>query len=597
MTLNKNFNKKRLKGGTGVDQATLENHMAEYLAPGVYVEEFESGPRPMEGVSTSTAGFIGMAKRGAVMGAPELVTNVSDFRRNFGDYLPESVYKEHRYLAYAVEQFFVNGGSRAYIMRVAPQDAKVAEIDLNEWIKVKAKNPGTWGNNIRVKFSPSSKSKTQILEVITDEMGNQKYKVKSANGFDPGDVVVFDDGTTKVENVVESAVDGVLTFTSPFEGDVVDTNLLAVKTISTCEFNVEVGYQDFLESYEFVSLNVGGTTFIGKKLAKSDLINVENLKGESATSSPYKLLSQAETPSHVFGLYNGSDGDISSVSASDYSGSDDGPGKRTGIQAFLENDQVSIMAVPGNVDPNVQLALIAHCENMTSRFAVLDIPRDSAKVSDVLEHRDIFDSDYAALYHPWLAVFDPLDKKNTFLPPSGSIMGIYARTDNERGVFKAPANENLRGVVGLSALYGKGEQDVLNPKGVNLIRNFTGQGIRVWGARTCSSNSLWKYVNVRRLFIFLEESIRANTNWVVFEPNDEALWNRVKRTIDVFLTGVWRSGALAGSSPSEGFFVDIGRSTMTQDDIDNGRLICVIGVAPVKPAEFVIFRITQKTSE
>ncbi len=209
----------------------------------------------------------------------------------------------------------------------------------------------------------------------------------------------------------------------------------------------------------------------------------------------------------------------------------------------------------------------------------------------------MFDSDYAAMYHPWLEVFDPLDKRNIFMPPSGAMAGIYARSDTERGVFKAPANEVVRGAVGLSSLYGKGEQDILNPKGVNLIRTFTGQGIRVWGARTASSNSLWKYVNVRRLFIFLEESIKANTNWVVFEPNDEQLWTRVKRTIEVFLTGVWRSGALAGSSQGEAFFVDIGRTTMSEDDIQNGRLICVIGVAPVKPAEFVIFRIAQKTSE
>lgn len=571
--------------------------MAEYLSPGVYVEEFESGPRPMEGVSTSTAGFVGMAQRGAVIGAPELVTNISDFKRTYGGYLPESVYHEHRYLAYAVEQFFLNGGARAYIMRVAPEDAKAAEVELNGWLKVKAKNPGVWGNNIRVKLTPSSKAKTQILEVIEDEIGGTKYKVKNANGFNAGDVVVFTDGETQVENVIETSVEGILTFKKPFEGDVVDTGLIAVKTLATSEFHMEIGFQDVLESYEFVSLNVAGFNYIGKKLAKSVLVEVEILKEESAEEPPYKVLAQKEDGTYVFGLYNGSDGDISGVTAAEYMGTDDGPGKRTGIQSFLENDNVSIMAVPGNVDPNVQMALIAHCENTKSRFAVLDIPRDAAKVADVLTHRDMYDSDYAAIYHPWLEVFDPLDKKNTYLPPSGAMIGIYARTDNSRGVFKAPANETVSGVVGLSTIYGKGEQDILNPKGVNLIRSFTGQGIRVWGARTVSSNALWKYINVRRLFIFLEESIRANTNWVVFEPNDEALWNRVKRTIDVFLTGVWRTGALAGTTPGEAFFVDIGRTTMSKDDIDNGRLVCVIGVAPVKPAEFVIFRITQKTSE
>lgn len=571
--------------------------MAEYLAPGVYVEEFESGPRPMEGVSTSTAGFIGMAQRGPIIGAPELVTNISDFRRYFGGYLPESVYKEHRYLAYAVEQFFVQGGSRAYIMRVAPEDAVSAEYVLNEQIKVKAKNPGTWGNNIRVKLSPASKAKTQILEVVEDEFGNKKYRAKSASGFNVGDVVIFSDGEAKVENVIESAVNGMLSFKTPFAEDVVDEKLLPTKTISTCEFHLEVGYQDQVEAYEFLSLNVAGSNYIMKRLAKSGIIEIEPVAEGSAESNPFELLSQKEEGTYIFGLYNGSDGDINSVTAADYIGIDNGPGKRTGIQSFLENDQVSIMAVPGNVDPNVQLALVAHCENLKSRFAVLDVPKDAAKVDDVLKHRDMFDSDYAAMYHPWLESFDALDKKNSYFPPSAAIVGIYARTDNERGVFKAPANETLRNVVGLSSLYGKGEQDILNPKGVNLIRNFTGQGIRVWGARTSSSNAMWKYVNVRRLFIFLEESIRANTNWVVFEPNDEALWNRVKRTIEVFLTGVWRTGALMGATPGEAFFVDIGRNTMSKDDIDNGRLVCVIGVAPVKPAEFVIFRITQKTSE
>ncbi|MDD2620758.1 MAG: phage tail sheath subtilisin-like domain-containing protein, partial [Syntrophomonadaceae bacterium] len=228
---------------------------------------------------------------------------------------------------------------------------------------------------------------------------------------------------------------------------------------------------------------------------------------------------------------------------------------------------------------------------------VLDIPQEKKKVADVQTHRNIFDSDYAALYHPWLQVFDPLDKRNIFIPPSGSVIGIYARSDTSRGVHKAPANEVVRACVGLDCQYNKGEQDILNPKGVNLIRFFTGQGIRVWGARTASSNSIWKYINVRRLFIFLEQSIKNGSNWVVFEPNDEKLWARVQRTIYSFLNGVWRTGALMGGTPDEAFFVKVDRSTMSQDDIDNGRLICLIGVSPVKPAEFVIFRITQKTAD
>ena len=295
----------------------------------------------------------------------------------------------------------------------------------------------------------------------------------------------------------------------------------------------------------------------------------------------------------ILQLIGGTDGNADSVAASDYIGKDGGPGRRTGIQAFIENSDVSIMSVPGITIPEVQMSLIAHCENMKSRFAVLDMPKDRKKTDELLEYRDMFDSSYAAFYHPWIQIFDPLSKKNVFAPPSGSVLGVYARTDNTVGVH----NEVVRSCTGLASSYNTAEQDLLNPKGVNLIRSFPGRGIRIWGARTASSNATWKYVNVRRLFIYLEESIRANTNWVVFEPNTEALWGRVKRTVEMFLASTWRSGALAGTSPSEAFFVDIGRNTMTQDDIDNGRLICVIGVAPVKPAEFVVFRIGQYTSE
>ena len=188
------------------------------------------------------------------------------------------------------------------------------------------------------------------------------------------------------------------------------------------------------------------------------------------------------------------------------------------------------MAVPGVTDPNVQLMLVAHCENLGSRFAVLDMPREAKKLDDIMAHRDIFDTNYAALYHPWLQVFDPLDKKNIAIPPSGSMIGIYARSDSTRGVHKARPTSRYGPVWDLDCQFNKGEQDILNPKGVNLIRSFPGMGIRVWGARTATSNPSWKYINVRRLFIFIEESIKANTNWAVFEPNDEVLWVRVRRT-------------------------------------------------------------------
>lgn len=566
--------------------------MADYLSPGVYVEEFESGPRPLEGVSTSTAGFIGLAQRGPTEGLPQLVTSSADFHRLFGSYLSESAFGNYRFLAYAVDQFFTNGGSRCFVMRVAPSDAKpaVGSGRVAEALSITAKNPGTWGNLINVQITPASKAKTQIYEVM-----DKRYRVKNASGFYAGDVVSFTDGGETQWNRIVSVQDNVIELAEPLGGDVVDSALLPSKVLATSEFTLQVFYGDELETFEKISLNPEAPSYVDKVASRSNLVDVQALNVSAEAVAPFETVTGESEGKVAFVLGGGSDGSVANLSAADFIGEDRGPGRRTGIQSFIDNDVVSIMAIPGVTDANVQLSLVAHCENLGSRFAILDIPREKTKVADVLTHRDLFDSSYAALYNPWLSVFDPLDKRNVFIPPSGTMAGIYARSDTVRGVQKAPANEVLRGVVGLDVQYNKGEQDILNPVGVNLIRSFTGQGIRVWGARTASSNTNWKYINVRRLFIFLEESIKAGTNWVVFEPNDEQLWARVQRTIDAFLNRVWRSGALLGNSPAESYFINIGRSTMTQDDIDNGRLICVIGVAPVKPAEFVIFRITQKT--
>lgn len=580
--------------------AGIGNEMAEYLSPGVCVEEFESGSKPMEGVSTSTGGFIGLAERGPVEGVPQLVTNPADFHRMYGGYLSENEFGEYRYLAYAVEQFFLNGGSRCFVCRVAPQDAVCATAFApskeKPVVQLTAKKPGMWGNHIRVVITPSSKAKTQILEEIETNEG-KKYPVKNGAGFYAGDVVMFTDGTETVYNKVVSSRDNVISFETEFTADVVDKSLVPTKVISTCEFAMEVSYNEIVEFYDQMSFNVQAPNYVDKKMAKSDLVEVHYLENNTEAVAPFEQLVGEDASVGSVAFAGGSNGSVASISAADFIGEDRGAGRRTGIQAFLDNDVVSLMAIPGVTDPNVQLMLVAHCENTGSRFAVLDIPRDARKVEDIIAHRNIFDTNYAALYHPWLNVFDPLDKKNISIPPSGSILGIYARSDNARGVHKAPANEVVRGCVGLDCQFNTGEQDILNPKGVNLIRAFAGQGIRVWGARTATSNSSWKYINVRRLFIFIEESIKANTNWAVFEPNDEVLWVRVQRTISVFLTNLWRGGSLAGTSPEEAFFVHIGRDTMSQDDIDNGRLICVIGVAPVKPAEFVIFRISQKTAD
>ncbi len=594
--------------------------MAEYLSPGVYVEEYDSGATPMQGVSTSTAGFVGLAERGPVIGQPQLVTSFADYTRMYGGYLSKAGYGDARYLPYAVEQFFMNGGARAYIMRAVPGDAKAASLTTGV-LRVTAANPGAWAEKMRVTVVPSSKAKTQVFDVDGADL-----TLKNADGFNAGDVVELFDGKTTAYATIRSVLDKVITLDAPCTLAVADTKVGTSKYIRTCEITITARLDDTVETYENLSLKPEALNYAPVKTAKSDLIRVEVLPGKPAAAAAPAVKDEnkdnkdkkdapaaAPAPAKAAGitpydlcagvgegmvltLEGGSDGSVLNVTPDAYIGADDGPGKRTGLQAFQENGVVSVLAIPGVTAPEVQAALIGFCENRKSCFAILDVPMDLKKTNDVATFRDMYDSTYAAMYHPWLQMFDAGAKRTDYFPPSGAMAGIYARSDNSRGVHKAPANEVVRGCTGLSCNYNVGEQDILNPIGVNLIRALPGQGIRVWGARTISSNGLWKYVNVRRLFIYIEESIKANTNWVVFEPNSETLWSRVTRTIETFLATCWRDGALAGSSPEQAFFVECGPTTMTQDDIDNGRLICQIGIAPVKPAEFVIFRITQKTA-
>jgi hypothetical protein len=279
---------------------------------------------------------------------------------------------------------------------------------------------------------------------------------------------------------------------------------------------------------------------------------------------------------------------------------------RTGFAGLEAIDEITMLSVPdlmsardrGLLDDEgvraVQDAMITHCELMRDRVAILDTPAGlNAQQVKSWRAEANYDSKYAALYWPWIKVMDPLSGAPAFVPPSGHMAGIWARNDSTRGVHKAPANEVVRGAIALELNLTKGEHDQLNPDGVNCIRSFPGQGIRVWGARTLSSDPEWRYLNVRRLFNYIEKSILNGTNWVVFEPNDPKLWDSVKRTITMFLRRVWRDGALFGQTPAQAFFVKCDAENNPPENRDAGMLTVEIGVAPVKPAEFVIFRLSQ----
>ncbi len=517
--------------------------MPEYLSPGVYVEEFEIGAKPIEGVGTSTAGFLGMTERGHLKPTP--VPSFSDFLRKFGGYIPDS------YTSYAVEGFFANGGQRCFIGRVVKNGAQKASLEEISPLTIDAVGPGSWGNRVAVRIINSSAGHEELFNLVVAYWG----------GSTPDFSEKGDTDEAKKKNL----------------------NSLLEKA-------------QLVEVFENLSTdNSSADHFLKRINGISSLIEIKEPANKSRPANTDGFV--------MIPLENGTDG-ADKIVRDDLRGDPaKPPGEKTGLTAFKEVDEIAILNAPDSqyLEAGDQKQffddLLAHCEELKDRFAILEVPQGNKQIAELrISTPPLRPSKYGAVYYPWIWVYDPLIKRKKLLPPGGHIAGIYARSDQERGVHKAPANEQVRGALELEFKITKGEQDILNPRHINCIREFPGRGIMVWGARTMILDTLWKYINVRRLFIFIEESIDEGTQWVVFEPNNERLWGRVRATITAFLTTVWRTGALMGTKVEEAFFVRCDRTTMTQDDIDNGKLICVIGIAPTKPAEFVIFRITQWTA-
>ncbi|MGA9768988.1 MAG: phage tail sheath C-terminal domain-containing protein [Blastocatellia bacterium] len=428
--------------------------------------------------------------------------------------------------------------------------------------------------------------------------------VRNASSLYTGALVELDNGTDKEVLTVASVSGDLVTLSANMAGQYFDDSLLRVIEV---EVGIRYRRNQLIEAEETFSnlrlVDDGTANYIVTQINENskliDLVAGDGFAGSVDTLQEFPSIPQPAAvtdPQRQWADLTGGRDNLGDLSVDDFVGQDNGIDDPTGIQAFELIDEISICMVPGLWSSTIHSALIQHCEMLKDRFAILD-PRDGLNTEEIREFREPLDTKYAALYYPWIEVRDPSIKRNIEVAPSGHMAGIYARVDVERGVHKAPANEVIRGITRIADDVTKREQDMLNPRNINVLRFFPGRGNRVWGARVVTSDSAWKYINVRRLFIFVEESIDEGTQFVVFEPNDEPLWARVRATITNFLTTVWRSGALQGAKPDEAFFVKCDRSTMTQDDIDNGRLICVIGIAPVKPAEFVIFRIQQKTLE
>jgi phage tail sheath protein FI len=521
----------------------------------VYVEEVP-GPRSIEGVSTSTTGFVGETERGPL--TPKLVTSWADYTRWFGEFIDRAPFNNpNKYLPYAVRGFFENGGQRLFVARVAGSNSAIASGVLQGDggdTHIDAVGPGVWGNRVAVLLRQAS-----TVDPVTGEPPADRFRLQ---------VLYYQGG----------APDPLL--------DPADATSLTLDPV-------------LLEDFDDLTSDSTQPSFIADVVNRTSRLIV-------IRSSEGTLTAPAEPVPHTQVTLAG--GTSTPATRDDYLGTaGTGPTSQQGLAGLSLIEEISLLAIPDQVVlPGLGLDLLDQCERVKDRFAILSEHSPQAEVNEI---QVVQDSAWGAVYYPWVRVSAPHTAEGSvFVPPCGHVAGIYARVDVEHGVHKAPANEVVRGLVTQSVQSGEdylshtlnqGQQDILNPRGINVIRDFRpeGRGIRVWGASTMSSDPEWRYLSVRRLFIFLEQSIDRGTQWVVFEPNEEATWEAVRTSIANFLTTVWRSGALLGATPEEAFFVKCDRTTMTQDDIDNGRLIYLIGIAPVKPAEFVIFRIGQKTQE
>jgi uncharacterized protein len=549
--------------------------MPEYLSPGVYVEEVDRGPKPIEGVGTAMAAFVGFTEKAEwlrsidgelitedLLNQPQLVTNWSQYVQKFGGFV------QGAYLPHAVYGYFHNGGSRCYVLSVKTigrAEAPLLGADGKARLLVRSKQAGFDGLRLRVKVD--------LPELPAPKAARAKPKGKEEDGKEVADEAPAAAEPVELRPFTLSVERQTTSGAWQVKEVLPEVSLVEVQENGSKKVHVAFKNNKAPELIDFVVVDASAPLAKIWPVGQEQSLNLEEKQLLPATSSEFK-------------------GDSAD---------------RTGVGALEAIDDITMLCLPDlmSVPPGeklnldmvkaVQTGMIAHCENMGDRVAILDsIPH--ATPQEIKEWRmNIagYDSSYAALYYPWIQVDDPILNRPVFVPPSGHVAGLWARSDNTRGVHKAPANEVVLGATGLAYNMTKGEQDTLNPNGVNAIRSFPGRGIRVWGARTLSSNPSWRYINVRRLFNYVEKSIERGTQWVVFEPNDMMLWSRVRRDVGSFLSTVWSDGALFGSSPAQAFYVKCDEELNPPESRDLGRLVIEIGMSPVKPAEFVIFRISQ----
>ncbi|WAP54499.1 phage tail sheath family protein [Streptomyces sp. S465] len=605
--------------------------------PGVYIEELPSSVRTIASVTTSVTAFVGHTRRGP-LNTPVRVTSFADFERRFGGLTSQSA------VGYAVHQFFGNGGTVAVVVRVTKAGTgKAARVTLESTeghsacpvLEVHAKEPGHWGSGLRlaVDYDTPCPEETFNLHVL-DARGTSResfthLSTDPAHGRHAETVINAGSALVRVKTVGEGRPDPSGTVSKPFAGELPDLNVeLTVKigeverafTLYDPDCDGEApcdvtelalllerklrALPDAPGKHAFAGTEV---TAFGRRLqvvaGSIDPGDAVRFLGECAND----LGLEASVNPPVFPLSGGEDG--APPGPRDLIG---GEADKTGLQALRDVEDVNLLSLPElaayeSVDDMVTVLSAADRLCRERRiFLLVDAPSAWGSVDAARAGIGAFEpvrSDHAALYFPQLRLTDPLTGRLRAFPPSGALAGVIARTDGERGVWKAPAGTEARlaGVYSLGVQLTDRENGLLNPLGINCLRTFPVVGPLVWGARTLSGadaqSSEWKYVPVRRLALHIEESLRRGLQWVVFEPNTEQLWQQIRLSASGYLHTLFEKGAFKGGTPRQAYFVKCDKDTTTDEDIAAGIVNVVVGIAPVKPAEFVIVKIQQMAGQ
>lgn len=536
----------------------------DILHPGVYVQEMNTGVGAIEGAPTSTLGIYGVAERG-VKNTPVFITNFDEFVENFGGYLSPSVSQ----LAYAVKGFFDNGGSKAYVVRHVEDDAVKASNDLmndtpEACFNAYAKSEGAWGNRLVVDVA---RTETFVGKLQNNATGTTELFITAPDYLKAGDVI-------KIGSEYFEVVDASGTYVK------VDSAVTASadEAVYVMGFDLTV-YEngEVVEAYTELRLSAEASNGYALATENSKYISLEPVAGKTG-------INKVPADATSIALAGGADGSEISGFTPDYS--------------VFDGVKIQLLATPGLEDEATINSMIAYAEGRKDLFVIAAVPAGKTPAEAVTFRAETgnFNSSYAALYYPHVKIVNPRGAGTLTVSPVGHVAGIYARIDSNRNVAKAPAGAQatVLGIVGFERVLKDSEQDLLNPKGINALRSVPGVGMVVWGARTLSSDPQWRYINIRRAFIYVETSLLEGTAWAAFEPNDASLWGRLKAAVDSFLSTAYNSGLFPAAPKEQVYFVVCDSSVNTPDVVDAGRVVVKVGLAFAKPAEFIIIKIGQK---